>query len=46
MNECWVKSIYKELGMYKKWTKVSVFLATGLVGVQCKRNLNLKDLKK
>jgi len=32
-----VKSTYPEIGCYEKWTEVSQFLATGLVGVNRKK---------
>ena len=35
-KKVFVKSKFKELLTYKKWTEVSPFLATGLVGVKRK----------
>jgi len=39
------KSIYSQMGGYRKWTEVSDFLACGLVGVVIKRKLILRDIK-
>ena len=39
-----VKRKFTELSMYPKWTEVSKFLACGLVGMDVKYKINLKDL--
>ena len=38
------KSKYKEMSGYKKWTEVSLFLSCGLVGVDRKYKIMLRDL--
>ena len=39
-----VKSKHPQMGGYSKWTEVSDFLACGLVGVQVKTKIDLKEL--
>ena len=43
-KEIVVKRHYKEMMSYHKWTVVSQFLATGLMGVRRKYKINLSDL--
>lgn len=39
-----VKSKFKQMKGYEKWTEVSMFLACGLVGVYGKYKIELRDL--
>jgi|TARA_B110000259_G_scaffold95725_1_gene110758 hypothetical protein len=39
-----VKSKYTEMRGYEKWTEVSIFLSCGLVGVNRKYKIMLRDL--
>lgn len=41
-----VRSKHQQMKGYEKWTEVSDFLACGLVGVEVKIKLNLRDIKK
>lgn len=41
-----VKSKFSNLTGYEKWTEVTSFLACGLVGVDRKYKIQLKEIKK